>query len=89
MGEGRGVCRILVVNPEGKRPLERPRCRWEENIKMDLKEVGCAGMDWFGLAQDNDSWQALVSAVMNLRVLTSQQTQNVLLKIQGLIVYIV
>ena len=53
---------------EGKRPLGRPRCRWEENIKMDLQEVGCGGMDWIEVAQDRDRWRALVNAVMNLRV---------------------
>ena len=54
--------------PAGKRPLERPRCRWEDNIKMDLQEVGCEGIDWIELAQDRDRWRALVNAVMNLRV---------------------
>jgi hypothetical protein len=54
--------------PEGRRPLERPRRRWEDNIKMDLREVGWGGMDWINLAQDRDRWPALVSAVMNLRV---------------------
>ena len=54
--------------PEGKKPLGKPRRRWEDNIKMDLSEVGCGGMDWIELAQDRDSWRALVSAVMNLRV---------------------
>ena len=54
--------------PEGKRPLERPRCKWEDNIKMDLQEVGCEGIDWIELAQDRDRWRALVNAVMNLRV---------------------
>jgi hypothetical protein len=68
MGEGRSVCRILVGIPEGKRPLEGPSRRWENNINMDLQEVGCGGMDWIGLAQDTDRWQALVNAVMNLRV---------------------
>jgi hypothetical protein len=68
MGEGRVVYRVLVGKPEGKRPLERPRCRWEDYIKMDLQEVGCRGMDWIGLAQDRDRWRALVNAVMNLRV---------------------
>ena len=68
MGDSRGVCRVLVGKPEGKRPLGRPRCRWEDNIKMDLEEVGCGGMDWIELAQDRDSWRALVNAVMNLRV---------------------
>jgi hypothetical protein len=68
MGEGRGVYRVLVGKPEGKRPLGRPRCRWEDNIKMDLWEVGCGGMDWIQLAQDKDRWPALVNAVMNLCV---------------------
>ena len=54
MGEGRGVYRVLVGKPEGKRPLGRPRHRWEDNIKMDLQEVGCGGMDWIELAQDRD-----------------------------------
>jgi len=64
----RGVYRVLVGKPEGKRPLRRPRGRWEDNIKMDLQEVGCGGMNWIELAQDRDRWQALVNAVMNLRV---------------------
>ena len=68
MGEGRGVYRVLVGKPEGKRPLGRPRLRWEDNIKMGLQEVGCGGMDWIELAQDRDRWRALVNAVMNLRV---------------------
>jgi hypothetical protein len=68
MGEGRGVYRVLVGKPEGKRSLGRPRRRWEDNIKMDLQEVGCGVMDWTELAQDRDSWKALVSAVMNFRV---------------------
>ena len=55
-------------NPEGKRPLGRPRPRWEENIKMDLQEVGCGGIEWIELTQDRDRWRALVNAVMNLRV---------------------
>jgi hypothetical protein len=62
------VCRVLVGKPEEKRPLGRPRHRWEDNIKMDLREVGCRDMDWIGLAQDRDSWRVLVNAVMNLRV---------------------
>jgi hypothetical protein len=60
--------RVLVGKPEGKRPLRRPKRRWEENIKMNLQEVRCGGMDWIRLAQDRDKWQALVSMVMNLRV---------------------
>jgi hypothetical protein len=66
MGERRGVYRILVRKPQGKRPLGRPRRKWEDNIKMDLLEVGCGGMDWIELAQDRDRWRALVNAVMNL-----------------------
>jgi len=68
MGKGRGVYRVLVEKPEGKRPLGRPRCRWKDNIKIDLQEVGCGGMAWIELAQDRNSWRALVNAVMNLRV---------------------
>jgi len=68
MGEKRYVYRFMVGKPEGKRPLGRPRCRWEDNIKMDLQEVGYGGMDWIELVQDMDRWQALVNAVMNLRV---------------------
>jgi len=67
MGEGRGVYRVLVGKPEGKRPLGRPRRRWEDNIKIDLREVE-AGGDWMELAQDRDRWQALVNMVMNLGV---------------------
>jgi len=65
---GRDVYRVLVVKPEGKRPLGRPWRRWEDNIKMDLQEVGCGGMDWIDLAQDRDRWRALVNAGMNRRV---------------------
>ena len=68
MWERRGVYRVLVGKREGKRPLGRPRRRWEDNIKMDLQEVGCGGMDWFEVVQDRDRWRALVNAVMQLRV---------------------
>jgi hypothetical protein len=68
MGEERGVYRVLVGKPEGKRPLRRPRRRWVDNIRMDLQEVVCEHVDWIGLAQDRDRWRTLVSAVMNLRV---------------------
>ena len=68
VGERRGVYRVLVGKPEGKRPPGRPRRRWEDNIKMDLQEVGCGGMDWIELAQDRDRWRALVNVVMNLWV---------------------
>ena len=68
MGERRGVYRVLVGKPEGKRPLGRPRRRWEDNIKMGLQEEGCGGMDWIELAQDRDRWRALSNVVMNLRV---------------------
>jgi hypothetical protein len=68
MGEGRGVYSVLVGKDEGKRPLGRPTLRWEDNIRMDLQEVGSGCEDWIGLAQDTDRWRALVSAVRNLRV---------------------
>ena len=68
MGERRGAYRVLVGKSEGKRPLGRPRRRCEDNIKMDLQEVGCEDMDWIDRAQDRDRWWALVNAVMNLRV---------------------
>ena len=66
MEERSGVYRVLVGKLEGKRSLWRPRHRWEDNIKMDLQEVGCGGMDWIKLVQDRDRWRALVNAVMNL-----------------------
>jgi len=66
-GEMSDVYRVLVGKPEGKRPLGRPRRRWEDNIKMDIQEVGCGGMDWIQVAQDRDRWRALVNTVMNLR----------------------
>jgi hypothetical protein len=62
------ACRILVRKPEGKTPLGRPRCRWVDNIKMDLREIGCEGVDWIDMAQDRDQWRALVNTVLNLRV---------------------
>jgi hypothetical protein len=68
MGEGRGTYRILVGSPEGRRPLRRPRHRWEDNTKIDLQEVGWGGMDWIDMTQDRDRWRAVVSAVMNLQV---------------------
>jgi hypothetical protein len=68
MGERRGIHMVLVGKPEGKRPLGRPRHRWEDNIKMDLQEVGCGGVDWIDVVQDMDSWRALVNEVVNLRV---------------------
>ena len=68
MGEGRGMHRVLVEKPEGKRTLGRPRRRWEDNIKMDLQEVGGDCGDWMELAQDRDRWRALVGTVRNLRV---------------------
>jgi hypothetical protein len=69
MGEGRNVYRVLMGNPEGKRPLERSRRRWEYWIIMDLTEIGGGGVGWIHLAQDRDRWRAVVNAVMNLRVL--------------------
>ena len=68
MGEGRVMYRVLVRKPEGKRLLGRPRSRWDDNIKMDLQEVGVGCGDWMELSQDRDRWRALVSTVMNLRV---------------------
>jgi hypothetical protein len=68
MGAKRNACRILVGKPERKRPLGRPRCRWQDNIRMDLREIEWGGMDWIDLAQDRDQWKALVNMVINLRV---------------------
>jgi hypothetical protein len=68
MGEGRSVYRVLVWRPEGKRPLGRPRCRWGDNIKMDLREIGIDGANWIRLAQDRVQWRAFVNTIMNLRV---------------------
>jgi hypothetical protein len=68
MGEGRGLYRVLVGRPEGKRPLERPRRRWEDNIRMDLRVIGIYGVNWIGLAQDRVQWRTFVNTVMNLRV---------------------
>jgi len=68
MGERRGVYRVLVGKPVGRRLLGRSRRTWEDNIKMDLQEVGCGGMDWIEVVQDRDRWRAVVNSVMNLRV---------------------
>jgi hypothetical protein len=68
MGPKRNAYRILVGKPEGKRPLRRPRRKWVDNIKMDLREVGFGGMDWIDVAQESDQWRALVNTVINLRV---------------------
>jgi hypothetical protein len=68
MGEGRGAYRVLVGRPKGKRPLGRPRHRWEDNIKMDLGEIGIDGSNWIQLAQDRVQWRAFVNTMMNLRV---------------------
>jgi hypothetical protein len=72
MGEERKVYKVLVGKPERKRPLDRPRRRWENEIRMDLRETGLGGVDWVRLAQDRDRWRAVVSAVMNLRVLATR-----------------
>ena len=69
MGERRGVYSVLVRKTEGKRQIGRLRRRWEDNIKIELLKVGCGSMDWIDVAQDRDRWQALVNAVMNLRIL--------------------
>jgi hypothetical protein len=67
MGERRGIYRVLVGQPGRRRPLGRPRRRWEDNIKMNLQKVGCGDLDWIELAEDSDRWRAVVNAVMNLR----------------------
>jgi hypothetical protein len=68
MGEKRNAYRIFVGKPEGKRPSGRPRHRWEDNVRMDLREIGLGGMDWIDLAQDRDQWRALMNTAMNLQV---------------------
>jgi hypothetical protein len=68
MGERRDVYRMLEGKPDGKKPLGRPRHRWEDTIKMDLQKMGCGGMDWINVAQDRDRWRALVNVVMDFRV---------------------
>jgi len=68
IGEREGLYRVSVRKPEGRRPFGRPRRRWEDNIKIDLQEVGCGGMDWFELAEDRDRCRTLVNVVMNFRV---------------------
>jgi hypothetical protein len=72
MGEERKVFKVLVGKPEGKRPLGRPRRRWKDRIRMDLREIVLGSVDWIRPAQDRDQWRTVVSAVMNLRVLTPQ-----------------
>ena len=74
MGKRTGVYRVLMGKPQGKRPIERPRRRWEDNIKMDLQEAEWGGMDWNDLVQDKDKWQALVNAVITLWVPSSRRT---------------
>jgi hypothetical protein len=73
MGEERKVYKFLVGKPEGKRPLGRPRRRWEDGIRMDLREIGLGGVDWIRLSQGRDRWRAVVGAVMNLRVLAPRR----------------
>jgi hypothetical protein len=70
MGEERNVYKVLIGKPEGKRPLRRPRRRWEDGIRMDFRKIGWGSVDWIQLAQDRDRWRALVNTAMNLRVLT-------------------
>jgi hypothetical protein len=73
MGNRRNVYRVLVGKPEGKRPLDRPRRRWEDGIKMDLEKIGWRGVEWIHLTQDRDLWPAVVNAVMKLRVLAPRR----------------
>jgi hypothetical protein len=75
MGEGRGVCRVLFRRPEGKRPLGRPKRRWEDNMKMGFREIGIDGVNWIRLAQDRIQWRSFVNTVMELRV--SQRKQDI------------
>jgi hypothetical protein len=74
MGEERKVYKVLVGKPEGKKPLGRPRRRWEDGMRMDLREIGLGSVDWIRLAQDRVRWRAVVSAVMNLRVLAPRSS---------------
>jgi hypothetical protein len=68
MGEKRNVCGLLVGKPKGKRPLKRPRCRWVNNIKIDLRQIECDDLDWIDLAEDRNKWRAFVTVVMNFRL---------------------
>jgi hypothetical protein len=68
IGEGRGVYRVLIGRPKGKRPLRRPRRRWKDNIKMDLRKIGMDGANWIQLGQDGVQWRAFVNTIMNLRI---------------------
>jgi hypothetical protein len=72
MGDVRNMYRVLLEKPKGKRPLERSRCRWEDGIKMDLREIVWEGVEWIHLAHDMDHWRALVNAVVNLQVLAPE-----------------
>ncbi|KAJ4427608.1 hypothetical protein ANN_25256 [Periplaneta americana] len=84
MGESRNAYRVLVGRPEGKRPLGMPRRRWEDNIKMDLREVGCDDRDWINLAQDRDRWRAYVRAAMNLRLFNDAVSTTRLFSVDGI-----
>jgi hypothetical protein len=68
MGEKGNACKILVGKPEGKKPMGKPRHGWVDNIKMDLRDIGCDGMDWVDVAQDRNQWMAIVNTVMSLRI---------------------